>query len=187
MKTKGALAVWLLSGFLCSLCPAVAEEVSSAGSSIAAAGDAWRAQLPHDPAAATQAYLARLSPAAKARSDAYFEGGYWLQAGGFLYGLVIAWVLLNSRLSVRMRDLAERRSRRMPLQTALYAVQYIVVTWLASLPLIIYQGFLREHQYGLATQAFAPWFGEQLIGLGLSVVLGSIALTVIYGVIRRAR
>lgn len=187
LKTKGALAVWLLSGFLCSLCPAVAEEVSSAGSSIAAAGDAWRAQLPHDPAAATQAYLARLSPAAKARSDAYFEGGYWLQAGGFLYGLVIAWVLLNSRLSVRMRDLAERRSRRMPLQTALYAVQYIVVTWLASLPLIIYQGFLREHQYGLATQAFAPWFGEQLIGLGLSVVLGSIALTVIYGVIRRAR
>jgi STE24 endopeptidase len=186
LKTKGALAVLLLIALLCSVCPAVAEG-SPAASSIIPAGDAWRAQLPRDPEAATQAYLARLSPEAKARSDAYFEGGYWLHAWGFLYGLLIAWLLLNTRLSARMRDFAERLSRRKPLQTALYAVQYIVATWLLTVPLSIYQGFYREHQYGLATQSFAPWFGEQLLGLGVSVLLGSIALAVIYGVIRRAQ
>ena len=57
-----------------------------------------------DPAAATQEYLDRLSPDERARSDAYFEGGYWLQLWGFLDGLGVAWLLLGSGLSRRMRD-----------------------------------------------------------------------------------
>ena len=52
--------------------------------------------IPFDPEAATQAYLARLSTEDKARSDAYFEGGYWLQLLGFLYGLGVAWLLLGA-------------------------------------------------------------------------------------------
>jgi hypothetical protein len=35
---------------------------------------------------ATRAYLDRIPPDKKARSDAYFEGGYWLQLWQFLYG-----------------------------------------------------------------------------------------------------
>jgi hypothetical protein len=61
-----------------------------------------------DPLAATEAYLATVSPEAKAKSDAYFEGGYWLQLWNVLYGLVVAWVLLRFGLSVRMRALAQR-------------------------------------------------------------------------------
>ena len=45
---------------------------------------------PPDPAAigvdaATDAYLATISPEAKARSDAYFEGGYWVTLWQFLW------------------------------------------------------------------------------------------------------
>src|SRR6185295_18365341 len=58
-----------------------------------------------DPAAATEAWLATMPPDARARSDAYFEGGYWLQLWGFLYTLGVAWVLLGSGLSVRLRNL----------------------------------------------------------------------------------
>ena len=43
---------------------------------------------PFDVAAATRAYLDRQSPEAKERSDDYFEGGYWLQVWGLVYGLV---------------------------------------------------------------------------------------------------
>jgi STE24 endopeptidase len=32
-----------------------------------------------DPDLATQAWMATLNGAARAKSDAYFEGGYWLQ------------------------------------------------------------------------------------------------------------
>src|SRR6516225_6827683 len=37
--------------------------------------------------AATEAYLNLLSPEQRALSNAYFEGGYWMQLWGLLYGL----------------------------------------------------------------------------------------------------
>ena len=69
------------------------------------------APAPFDVEAATEAYLSRLSPEEKARSDASFEGGYWLQLWGFLYSLGVAWLLLGTGLSAKMRDLAERITR----------------------------------------------------------------------------
>src|SRR5262245_14722534 len=57
---------------------------------------------------ATRAYLDLLTPEQRARSDAYFEGGYVLLVVDLLYGLAVAWLLLRARLSARMRDLAGR-------------------------------------------------------------------------------
>lgn len=139
-----------------------------------------------DPVAATEAYLAKLSPEQRARSDAYFEGGYWLQLWGFLYGAAVAILLLATRLSARMRDLAARITRVTVLQTALYWVQYLVATTLLSFPLTVYTGFVREHKYGLATQTFGPWLGDQAKGLAIGAVLGALGLMAIYAVIRRA-
>ena len=56
-----------------------------------------------DADAATEAYLAMIPAAAKARSDAYFEGGYWLILWGFLYSSAISLLLLYLRWSARMR------------------------------------------------------------------------------------
>src|SRR6266496_1328236 len=47
-----------------------------------------------DPVARTRAYLSKVPPEKKARSDAYFEGGYWLHLWSFLYGVMVAWLLL---------------------------------------------------------------------------------------------
>src|SRR5207253_6022860 len=49
-----------------------------------------------------------------------------------------------------------------------------------------YQLFLREHQYGFATQAFGPWFVERLIGLVVALIASSSALAVFYCDWRRA-
>jgi STE24 endopeptidase len=54
------------------------------------------------------------------------------------------------------------------------------------LPLSIYQDFFREHQYGLATQRFLPWFGEQCISLALLIVIGSLFVGLLYWIVRRA-
>jgi STE24 endopeptidase len=63
---------------------------------------------PHfDATAATNAYLAQIPADKTARSDAYFEGGYWMVLWDFLYGIAVALLLLNLRWSARMRDLAE--------------------------------------------------------------------------------
>src|SRR5579863_8925848 len=50
-----------------------------------------------DAEAATEAYMAMMPPAAVARSNAYFEGGYWLILWDFLYGAAICLVLLQLR------------------------------------------------------------------------------------------
>ena len=63
---------------------------------------------------ATEAYINILSEEERERSDAYFEGRYWLILWGFLYGLGIAWLLLGTRLSSRMRNLAERFPAMVP-------------------------------------------------------------------------
>jgi STE24 endopeptidase len=139
-----------------------------------------------DAEAATRAYLDRLSPEEKARSDAYFEGGYWLQLWGLLYGLGVAWLFLGTRLSARMRDLAEWITRRGPLRTALYAIQYTVIATVLGFPLAVYQGFFREHRYGLATQTFPEWLRDHGWGFVVGVILAALALPIFYGVIRKA-
>ena len=139
-----------------------------------------------DVEAATDAYLARMSGEEKERSDAYFEGGYWLQLWGLLYTLGVTWLLLGTGLSARMRDLAERLTRRRPLRTIFYSAQYIVLATVLFFPLTLYQGFFREHRYGLATQSFLPWMRDQLVDLGLTLVLFPLLLIPLYGVFRKA-
>jgi STE24 endopeptidase len=136
--------------------------------------------------AATNAYMAELSPEQRARSDAYFEGGYWLILWDLLVALGVAWLLLGTRLSASMRNIAERITRLRWLQTAIYVVQYIVLTTLLTLPWDIYTGYFREHKYGLSNLTLGGWFGEQAKGLIVGLILGTIALVVVYAVIRRA-
>ncbi|MEO7325624.1 MAG: M48 family metallopeptidase [Dokdonella sp.] len=135
---------------------------------------------------ATEAYLNLLSPEQRASSDAYFEGNYWLQLWSLLYGLLVAVILLRSGLSRWMRDFAERISRRPWLQTVIYALQWLLVGFLLALPFSIYQDFAREHQYGLATQDFGGWFGDQAKGLMVSLIMGSLVIALVYAAVRRA-
>jgi Zn-dependent protease with chaperone function len=142
---------------------------------------------PLDPAAATRAWLETVPAEKRAKSDAYFEGGYWLVLWNFLLIAAISLLLLGSGISARLRDFAERTTRFKALQVALYAIPYVVIVAVLSFPLGVYSGYLREHAYGLATQTFGPWFGEQLISLAVEIILTTILLIVLYALFRRAQ
>jgi STE24 endopeptidase len=139
-----------------------------------------------DPVAATEALLASVPREAAARSDAYFEGGYWLQLWGALVSIGAAWLLLHFGIAARMRDLAERVSRRPWLAALAFAPLLVVALWLLQLPWSIYADFWREHRYGLSTQSFGPWLREAAIALGVSILLGTPALAVANALLRRA-
>jgi STE24 endopeptidase len=147
---------------------------------------AAQASAHFDAVAATQAYLATVSAEKRARSDAYFEGGYWLILWSVLASVAVYALVLGTRWSARMRDVAERLTRLKPLQTALYWVQFLVLTSVFLFPLTVYDGFVREHHYGLSTQAFGSWLGDELKNLAVGVVLGGLFVSVIYQVLRRA-
>jgi STE24 endopeptidase len=138
-----------------------------------------------DPEAATQAYLATLPSDKKAQSNAYFEGGYWLLLWDFLITAAIALLLLGTGLSARMRNSAERITKSPTLQSVLYGVLFIVVTTVVTLPWSIYEGFVREHSYGLSNLTFGAWLGEQAKGLGISLVFGVLLIAVLYAIVRK--
>ncbi len=136
---------------------------------------------------ATAEYLSRVSGEARARSDAYFEGGYWLQLLDLLYGLGIAGLLLFAGLSTRLRDWAEERTRSRSAQVILYGVGYITAVTILELPLSLYEGFFREHAYGLSTQSFWGWASDFGISFAVTLVAGLIVLPIFYAAVRAAR
>src|SRR3984893_10848338 len=141
---------------------------------------------PFDPAEATRAWLATVPADKRAKADAYFESGHWLILWNFLLAAAISTLLLQSRISARLRNFAERVTRFKALQVALYAVPSFAIVALLSFPLDIYQGCYREHQYGMATQTFGPWLADQLKAFLVLLIVGCLALVILYAVFRRA-
>jgi len=139
-----------------------------------------------DPLKATNAYLATVKGKARRNSDAYFEGGYWLLLVDTLYAIGVAALLLWFRISARMRDIAERWTRSRFWQVAFYVIMFVTLTTLLTFPLAVYEGFFREHAYGLSNMSFSQWLGDFLKGFGVELLFGAIVLTLIYAAIRAA-
>src|ERR1700730_5389944 len=177
---KPSILILLGFGFLIALVPVHAQENAAPLHSAAENVNAF------DPAAATEAWLATVPREKREKSDASFEGRYWLLLWNFLLAAAISIFLLESRISARLRDFVERASKSKSLQVAFYAIVYFLIVATLSFPLNLYENFLREHQYGLATQNFLSWFREQLVGFGLTMFGGTILLMVLYAVFRRA-
>ncbi len=195
MKPPGSLSLavniarrvlWLALALLVGLLPAAQAASTSSGFRITPVDDAWRAALPRDPVAATQAHMDRPPADVVARSNAYFEGRNWLLLWNWLAGLAVAALLLATRPSTAFHNWAEQRLHSPPLRDAAYGAAWIAVGWLLVLPLTVYERFVREHAYGMATQTFGAWFGEQLVALAVSVVVGALLVSALYAVLRRA-
>src|SRR4051812_13313555 len=77
---------------------------------------------------ATRAYLDLLHGPARAQSDAYFEGGYWLILSSTLVGCLVYWAVLATGFSAWLRNWAQARTRRGTLAAMLYAIGLTLVT-----------------------------------------------------------
>lgn len=139
-----------------------------------------------DPEIATQKYLDTLTTDQKEKSDSYFEGGYWLMLWTFLYEFVVVWVFLWLGLSNWIKRIATR-VKNINLQNLIYIGLYLLFVYLLTFPLNVYQGFFREHQYNLSNLTFGGWIGEEIKGLVLSVIFGSLILMLIYIAIRTVK
>lgn len=137
-----------------------------------------------DPEAATQAYLATIDAATRAKSDAYAQGSYWLPLWSAVIAILTDLALLYFGWSARFRNWAERVTRRRTLQSMLYALPYVVVTALAVLPWAIYAGFARERQYGLMNQSFGGWAGDLLTATVVNIVVSALLFALVFAVIR---
>ena len=137
-----------------------------------------------DPAAATRAYIDLLPAADRARSNAYYEGGYWLDAVDFLWSAGVFLLLLYGGVSRKMRDLARRAG---PLEPAAYWLQFLVAITVLSFPPTVYRNYFREHRFGLSNLTFGVWMGEQGKGLLVGAIFGGLLMLALYAIVRRVR
>ena len=109
-----------------------------------------------------------------ARSNSYFEGGYLLDFAGTAISIIVAGLLLVLGWARGVRTWLEQKLKWFPLVAFGSSLFYILVSSVLTFPFSWYVGFVRQHEYNLSTQTFGEWFNEQLIGLAIGVVIGSI-------------
>ena len=140
-----------------------------------------------DPAAATAAYLATMSPADTARAIAYTQGGHWMILWGFLVSLVVAVILIRSNVLTNLRARIDGNRHRPWLASFLVSAAYIALSWLLTLPWSLYESWYREKSYGLNNQTWIAWLGEAAMGAALSTLFTAVFLMFLYLLIRVAK
>ena len=91
---------------------------------------------------ATALYLAMLSGPARARSDAYFDGGLWLNGVSTLVTVLACWLILRAGLLVRLRDAMRRQGWRPWVVMSSVAALFLLSLMVLQLPWSIYVDFL---------------------------------------------
>ena len=140
-----------------------------------------------DPAAATQAYIDTMTADELARAIAYTQGGYWLILGGFLVSLVVAFILVKSKILTGIRSATEGEQQGTFLPSLACGFVYLILSWILSLPWALYANWWREKQYGLSNQTWSEWLGEAAIGSAIGVVVGGLLIVGLYALINKAR
>jgi STE24 endopeptidase len=140
-----------------------------------------------DPAAETAALLATLPPDVQAKAVAYTHGQHWNVLWGFLVAALVAWLIVRTGVLSRIRDRLERGGRRRPVMVAVAAAPvYLLLSALLSLPWTIWHEWWYEKSFGLTSQPLGGFLGDQLKGLIIGLIVGTLFALGLYALIKRS-
>src|SRR5580698_7372108 len=110
----------------------------------------------------------------------------WLGVADFLLGLVFLLGLLLTGWNGTLRDLAYRASfQTYTLAVFLYVLMLMLIGKVLGLGLDYY-GFRLEHRFNLSNQKLRAWAWDEIKGLLVGMVLGTIVVELLYFIIRQA-
>jgi Zn-dependent protease with chaperone function len=183
-KFRIALAA-LAFAFICSsLCVAGDEQVASAHAQTQPSDS-------NTPAASSSAdaQTARRVTAYTLPPDLYKKAhdrariNFRLALIGFVYGLVVLWLILRWKIGAKYRDWAEGISGNRFLQAVVFAPLLTLTIAVFTLPLDIY-GEMSEKQFGISVQGWGSWAWDWTKGEIISLILATILIYGLYSVIR---
>jgi STE24 endopeptidase len=125
-------------------------------------------------------------PEPSAQAVQYHRSGNVVWAVSTAVDFLLPALLLFTGYTARLRTLALRLGRRWLPSLTIYAVLFIMATALLSLPLTYYEGFVRQHAYGLSTQSGGKWLGDWVKGVGLSGLGLAVVLWIPYLLLQRS-
>jgi len=125
------------------------------------------------------------TPADSPSAARYNRMQRWLSILDFALGLALLIVLLSTGWTGTLRDLSYRTAfQNYSLAVFLYFVMLLAISKVLSFGLDFY-GFRLEHKYQLSNQKFRPWLMDEFKGFLVGVLLGGIAVELLYFILRQ--
>ena len=104
----------------------------------------------------------------------------------FLWSLAVPAVIVFTGLGAHLRNCCNRITQKWLLNTALYALFFLLIIAVLSIPLDFYGGYIRPHHYGLSNQTLGRWFNHFLMETGVFTLMGIVLVWILYGIIRKS-
>ena len=108
-----------------------------------------------------------------------------LAFGGTAWSILVLLLVLAWRWPVALRNWAERITPGKWRQGLVFLPVAIIFLTVVSLPFDIYSQHIQR-AYGLSIQSWPSWTLDQLKGLGLSIVIGTLLLQLLFRIIRKS-
>jgi STE24 endopeptidase len=99
---------------------------------------------------------------------------------GTLVPIVFCVILFLSGASTLLSQLLRSVAGSYWTSLWLYLALFVVLFQLVAIPLSFYSGFIVDHKFSLSTQNLRGWFVDEFKGLGLELIFGILAGTVLY-------
>jgi Zn-dependent protease with chaperone function len=103
----------------------------------------------------------------------------------FVYGLIVFWVVLRSKLSAKYRTVAESAFSKRFLQALIFSPLVILTIDIFQLPTGIYENWVSR-EYGLSVQGWGSWFWDWTKGELVTIIVAVILIWLLYAVIRKS-
>jgi STE24 endopeptidase len=125
-------------------------------------------------------------PEPTAEAMQYYSSGNWLWIVNVFWGLLIPALFLFTGFSARIRDWAQLLGRKWFFVIGVYITLFLLITFVIDLPLAYYEGFVRQHAYGLSNQTLDKWFGDAVKSLVVGIIMGVLFLWVPYLMLKKS-
>jgi Zn-dependent protease with chaperone function len=125
-------------------------------------------------------------PEPSEKAVSYYRSGVLLWIVNVVWGLLIPALFLFTGFSARIRDWAKRIGRWWYFIIGVYFAIFLIINFAIDLPLSYYQGYVRQHAYGLSNQTLGKWFGDEIKGLLIGIVFGFLFLWIPYLLLKKS-
>ena len=126
-----------------------------------------------------------LPPDKEARAIAYAHSRHELYFLDFLFTTVGLILLIQLGVGPRLRDWADRISRRRFLQAVIFAGVFFILLGLLGLPAAAGSHWLARY-YGQSVQGWGSWFLDSIKGGIVGLILAIVLVWLFYGLVRRS-
>ena len=139
-----------------------------------------------DPHAATEAFLSAASAAARLKAIHYTQGAHWLLLWGWLASVTASVVIARSGVLPKLSRAVQAARPRPRLFAFLAVAAFAMLDFIIEAPWTTYAQWWREKSYGLTSQAFGGWLGEQALQALIGAVIAGVAFMGLYSLMRRS-